>query len=219
VFTINRKSNKFLLRGIDKKLMIVGMILFRKAGPGLLSLLFIFLSACSSHSGAAVFHDPNFDFGAIRVVAVVPFENLTKEPLAASRVRDVFMNQLLSTGAVYVLPTGEVARGMTRAGIAKDASPSTEDAIKLGGILKADAVVTGVVREYGEVRSGSTAANVVSISLQLIETQTGKIVWSASSTRGGVSTTDRLFGGGGRPMDDVTRDAVIDVINKLFVTR
>jgi hypothetical protein len=149
----------------------------------------------------------------------VPFENLTKEPLAASRVRDVFMNQLLSTGAVYVLPAGEVARGMSRAGIEKDAPPSTEEAIKLGGIVKADAVVTGVVREYGEVRSGSTAANVVSISLQLIETQTGKIVWSASSTKGGVSTMDRLFGGGGRPMDDVTRDAVIDVLNKLFVTR
>jgi hypothetical protein len=129
------------------------------------------------------------------------------------------MNQLLSSGAVYVLPSGEVARGMTRAGIEKDAAPSAEDAIKLGGAVKADAVITGVVREYGEVRSGSTSSNVVSISLQLIETQTGKIVWSASSTKGGVSTTDRLFGGGGRPMDDVTRDAVVDVLNKLFVTR
>jgi hypothetical protein len=195
------------------------MKLFRNTMPILLSLFLVSLSACSSHSKAAVFHDPNFDFGAIRVVAVIPFENLTKEPLASSRVRDVLMNQLLSSGAVYVLPAGEVARGMTRAGIEKDASPSAEDAIKLGGIVKADAVITGVVREYGEVRSGTTTSNVVSISLQLIETQTGKIVWSASSTKGGVSTADRLFGGGGRPMDDVTRDAVTDILNKLFVTR
>ena len=28
--------------------------------------------------------------------------------------------------------------------------------------------------------------------------------------------TDRMFGGGGRPMNDVTRDAVNDVITKLF---
>jgi hypothetical protein len=219
VLTNNGADKKFPLHDIGKKLKIPSMKLFRNTMPILLSLFLVSLSACSSHSKAAVFHDPNFDFGAIRVVAVIPFENLTKEPLASSRVRDVLMNQLLSSGAVYVLPAGEVARGMTRAGIEKDASPSAEDAIKLGGIVKADAVITGVVREYGEVRSGTTTSNVVSISLQLIETQTGKIVWSASSTKGGVSTADRLFGGGGRPMDDVTRDAVTDILNKLFVTR
>ena len=44
----------------------------------------------------------------------------------------------------------------------------------------------------------------------------GKIVWEASSTKGGIDVWDRLFGGGGRPMNDVTRDAVNDVIEKLF---
>jgi hypothetical protein len=49
-----------------------------------------------------------------------------------------------------------------------------------------------------------------------MEAQTGKVVWSASSTRGGVSAADRLFGGGGRPMDDVTDQAIQDLIDKLF---
>jgi hypothetical protein len=66
------------------------------------------------------------------------------------------------------------------------------------------------------VRSSTTSANVISISLQLIETQTGKVVWTASSTQGGITAKDRLLGGGGEPMDNVTREAVIDVINKLF---
>ena len=105
---------------------------------------------------------------------------------------------------------------MARAGIEKDTAPTIESVIKLGGVVKAEAVITGVVREYGEVRSGTTTSNVVSIGLQMIETQTGRVVWTASSTRGGISTSDRLFGGGGRPMDDVTREAVIDVLNKLF---
>jgi len=192
------------------------MNVIRKLKAVLLSLVLISLSSCASHSGPEVYHDANFDFGAVRIVAVIPFENLSKETLASSRVRDVFMNMLLSSGAIYVLPAGEVARGMTRAGIEKATALSAEDVIKLGGIVKANAVITGVVREYGEVRSSTTSANVVSLGLQMMETQTGRVVWTASSTRGGITTTDRLFGGGGRPMDDVTREAVLDVLNKLF---
>jgi hypothetical protein len=216
VATINRAIGRFLLHGYENTINIPIMRLLRRTLPVLLSLLLVLLSACASRSGMTVYHDPNFDFASVRIVAVLPFENLSKEPLAASRVRDVLMNMLLSTGSVYVLPAGEVARGMARAGIEKESAPTTESVVKLGGIVKADAVITGVVREYGEIRSGSTSSNVVSLSVQMIETQTGRVVWTASSTRGGISTADRLFGGGGRPMDDVTREAVIDVLNKLF---
>jgi len=216
LFTIIMRGFAQDLQGIVHKIKTHTRDLFGKSMPILLSLLLVFLSACASRSGPEVYHDPNFDLASVRIVAVMPFENLTKEPLASSRVRDVFMNMLLSTGALYVLPAGEVARGMVRAGLEKATAPSAEDAVKLGGIVKADAVITGVVREYGEVRSSTTAANVVSLSLQMIETQTGKVVWTASSTQGGITAGDRLFGGGGRPMDDVTRAAVIDVLNKLF---
>jgi hypothetical protein len=151
-----------------------------------------------------------------KTVAVMPFENLSRDNLAANRVRDVFMNVLLSTGSVYVLPPGEVARGIARLGIEKPAAPSLEEVKKLGGIIKADAVITGVVREYGEVRSGTTSANLVSFSLQMMEAETGRVVWTAASTRGGITAKDRLLGGGGQPMNDVTMDAVIEIINKLF---
>ena len=76
--------------------------------------------------------------------------------------------------------------------------------------------MTGVVKEYGEVRSGSVSSNVISMSLQMFEVKTGKVVWSASSTKGGVSTMDRLFGGGGKPMNVVTEEAAVDLINKLY---
>jgi hypothetical protein len=146
----------------------------------------------------------------------MPFQNLTRDNLAADRVRDVFMNRLLSTGAVYVVPVGEVARGVARTELQTPTAPSPEDAVKLSGILKTNAILTGTVQEYGEVRSGSSAANVVSLTVQMLEGQTGRVVWTASSTKGGIDLADRLFGGGGRPMNDVTRDAVDDVIRKLF---
>jgi hypothetical protein len=170
--------------------------------------------ACATTNNTYI--DPNMDFGAVKTVGVMPFVSLTRDPVVAERVRDVFINKLLSTGAIYVLPVGEVARGVARAEIQTPATPSAEEIVKLGTILKVQAIITGAVREYGEVRSGTTAANIISLSLEVVETQTGKTVWSSSSTKGGIDIWDRLFGGGGQPMNKVTEKAVNDLINKLF---
>ncbi len=181
--------------------------------PFLVALLCFCLAACA---GSVKYRDPTMDFGTIQKVAVLPFTNLSKEEKAAERVRDVFMNSLLATGGVYLLPSGEVARGISRAQLENKTSPTEEEVKKLGAILGVDSVITGVVREYGEVRSGSASANLVSVCLQMFEVKTGKVVWAASSTKGGVKTVDRLFGGGGKPMNDVTEEAAIDLINKLY---
>jgi polysaccharide biosynthesis protein PelC len=163
-----------------------------------------------------VYRDPKMDFGSIQTVAVVPFANLARDQVVSERVRDVFINRLLSTGAVYVLPVGEVARGIAKLELPSLTSPTPEEVVKLGAFLKADAVITGVVREYGEVRSGSTAANIISMSIQVIEAGTGKVVWSASSTKGGITFWDRLIGGGGQPLNKVTEQAVDALFDKLL---
>jgi hypothetical protein len=181
-----------------------------------LSSLVIFLFACAPGSSLTYYHDPQMDFAAIRSVAVMPFENLSRESQAGERVRDVFANSLLSTGAVYVIPAGEVSRGIVRAGILNPAVPSGEEIAKFAGIIKVDAVITGTVTEYGAVTSGNATANVVSMNVQMIEIQSQRIVWTASATEGGISIWDRLFGAGGEPMNDVTMAAVNNVLDKLF---
>jgi hypothetical protein len=163
-----------------------------------------------------VYFEPDMDFASLRAIAVMPFQNLTREEDAAERVRDAFSGMLLATEAVYVLPAGEVARAIARTGALPSEGPSAEQIKKLSGILEVDAVITGVLREYGEVRSGSTSANVASLSLQMIETTTGRVVWSAASTKGGITLWDRLFGGGGEPMNKVTEKVVDDLLDKLF---
>jgi hypothetical protein len=184
-------------------------------GAALVAALALLFGSCGSVT-SSVFRDPNMDFGAIQTVGVLPFQNLSRDSLAAERVRDVFVNRLLSTGAMYVVPVGEVARAVARAELPSATAPAPEDVVKLGSALKAQAIITGAVQEYGEVRSGSSAANLISVSVQMMETQTGRVIWTAASTKGGITVWDRLFGGGGRPMNDVTRDAVNDVITKLF---
>ena len=163
-----------------------------------------------------VYRDPNMDFGSIQKVAVVPFTNLARDPVVPERVRDVFVNRLLAADGVYVLPVGEVARGIGKIEPANPSAPTAEEVVKLGAALKADAIITGVVREYGEVRSGTTTGNIISMSIQVIEAGTGKIVWSASVTEGGISFISRLFGGGGQPMNRVTEQAVDALLDKLL---
>jgi hypothetical protein len=182
---------------------------------GALALLAV--TACGTpKAGRRTFQDSTMDFGAIHTVAVLPFSNLSRESTGADRVREIFSNMLLATGAVYVLPPGEVMRGVNRLQIQDPRQPSVEEITKLGSLLKADAVIRGVVNEYGEVRNASAAANVVSVSVEMYETSSGRIVWSAASTQGGIGLSDRLLGSGGNPMNDVTERAVDDLLNRLF---
>jgi TolB-like protein len=163
-----------------------------------------------------VFRDGRMDFGSIRTVAVMPFANLARDQVVADRVRDVFISRLLATQAVYVLPVGDVARGVAKVEVQMPPSPTADEVMKIGALLKVDAVITGVVREYGEVRSGTTAANIISMSIQLVETGTGRVIWSASSTKGKISFWDRLIGGGGQPLNKVTEQAIDALFDKLL---
>jgi len=179
-----------------------------------LVIILALLTACTAP--LATYHDTEMDFGSIQTVAVMPFANLTGHTRVEDRVRDVFMNMLLATASIYVIPPGEVARGISRVQVVDSTSPSAEEIQKLGVALSADAVITGVVREYGEVRSGTAASNAISIGLQMMEVQTGRVIWSGSTTKGGINMKDRLLGGGGQPMNDITEEAVLDLIHQLF---
>jgi len=188
--------------------------LFEWVCAALAGLILMACGGCASPGD--LYRDSSMDFGAIKTVAVMPFTNLSRDQLAGERVRDVFSTALMSSGSIYSLPTGEIARAISNIGLSNATAPSVEDAVKLSKALKADAIITGVVREYGDVRAGNAAADVIALSLQLIEGQTGRVVWSASTSQGGIGIMEKLFGGGGKPINDVTEKAVNDLINKLF---
>jgi hypothetical protein len=167
-------------------------------------------------TGGPRYQDKTMDFGSIRTVAVMPLTNFSREVNGGDRVRDVVENILLASGGFYVLPTGEVSRAVQRLGIPNAAAPSKDEVIAIGKALSSEAILVGALKEYGEVRSGNSTANVISLSLQLQETQTGRVVWSGSTSKGGIGVWDRLFGGGGEPMNKVTEEAVRDLVHQLF---
>ncbi|MBI5509052.1 MAG: DUF799 family lipoprotein [Deltaproteobacteria bacterium] len=162
------------------------------------------------------YHDPEMDFGAIRTIAVLPFANLSRDQLAALRVRDVVAHMLRAEGSFYVVPEGEVSRGIARLSLVAADNPTVEESKKLGAMISADALITGVIKEYGELHSAAATANAISMGLKMIETQTGKVVWSGQTTKGGVGIFERMLGGGGQPMNIVTEKAVRALIDALF---
>ncbi len=181
----------------------------------LIAAALVAFCGCAS-SGLRTFQDKNMDFGSIKTVAVLPFTNLGRDNLAGDRVREVFSNMLLASGAVYVLPQGEVMRGVARVGLGSPSAPSVEEVIKLGTALKAEAVITGVVNEYGETRSGSASANQVSVSVHMFETGTGRQIWTATSSKGGVTFGNRLIGSSGPPFNQVTEAVCDELLANLF---
>ncbi|MBI4791489.1 MAG: DUF799 family lipoprotein [Deltaproteobacteria bacterium] len=185
-------------------------------GNWIVCIWLLLLTGCAMSPPQNDYANPTMDFSAIQSVAVLPFQNLTSDDQAAERVRDTFMGMLLATEAFYVLPPGEVNRGISRAGMRTPSTPTVEEIKAISKILEVDAVITGVLREYGTVRAGSAEANLVSLSVQMLEIETGTVIWSASSTRGGISMTDRLLGGGGQPMNKVTEQVINDLLDKLF---
>jgi hypothetical protein len=180
------------------------------------SALAVLLAATACAPVGRNYHDGGMDFGSVRTVIVLPLANLSREGVAADRVREALSAALLATGAVYVVPQGEVARAVGRLSVVSPTAPNAEEVVKLCQLVKADAVVVGAVREYGEIRSGAAVGNVVSVSIQLQEAATGKVVWTATSTRGGLTFLDRLIGSGGTPMNPVTEAVVDDLVAKLF---
>jgi hypothetical protein len=50
----------------------------------------------------------------------------------------------------------------------------------------------------------------------MMDVQTGQVIWSTSSTKGGIGIKDRLLGGGGDPLNNITEQAIRDLINQLY---
>ena len=172
---------------------------------------------CGTTRGlGSTYQDPEIDLSLVQTVAVLPFANLTADDKAGERVRDVFSTMMQATGAVYVVPPGEVAKALGRTRVGSANEPAPDEVIAVGSAVKADVVVTGVVREYGQVRSGNSTANAIALSVKIFATESGKVIWSGASTAGGVTASDRFFGGGGDPMELVTEDALRDLIDRIY---
>lgn len=162
---------------------------------------------------SAVFLHPEFNFGYVERVAVVPFENLSDDQGAGARITRLFVSNLFATKAFDVVEPGEVSEALQRFGTLRTAELTTDQIKELGATLKVQALILGSV---GETASGrGSAGNVCTLVVRMVEVDAGTTIWSATTTATGRGFWSTLLGTGRASESEVARDCVDRAIRTL----
>lgn len=161
------------------------------------------------------FVHPDYNFGFVERVAVVPFENLTDDRGAGARMTRYFVTELLAAEAFDVVEPGDVTDALTVVGEVRLAELTVEQIKSLGARVRAQALFLGSMTESSTIRSGSSAQNIVTFDVRLVEVETGTVIWSTTLTESGRGFWAALFGGSGRSLGEVTRRAARHAIARL----
>jgi TolB-like protein len=158
---------------------------------------------------------PATDVPDIKEVAVLPFENLTRDEHAGEKIRNAVIMDLLSIG-INVIEPGEVLKILKELQIRPDVLLSAEDIKSAGESLEVDALITGSVESFGTSQGINVSYPEVSVHLMLLEPEGGSIIWSVWHTTGGASFWTRHFGAEGRTIDETSRIVVQEAFDTLF---
>ena len=194
-----------------------GVVEMKKYKFSFMLVLFVLLIQISGCGGMkpTVFIHPEFNFSYVEQVAVVPFENLSKDQGAAFRATRFFITELLSTEAFSVVEPGEVKRVVEKYGTVRTADLTKDQIIQIGKELKVQALFLGSVNESSIQRSGNSMNPVVTLVVSLVETETGATIWSATNTETGKSSLGSIFGSSDKSMSEITRKCVKKTVKTL----
>lgn len=182
--------------------------------PPLASLAALFL-ACAGTIEPTQFTNPNIDFSFVQRVAVLPFENLSSDQQAGLRATRLMVTELLASGAVDVVEPGEVEGALARL-LGQQRIPTVEEIVTLGKSLEVQALILGTVAQSEVLRSGSVGMPVVTLDAQMVETETGAIIWATTHTEKGGGLSARILGTGGQPISETTRLCVQNLLAALL---
>ncbi len=163
---------------------MIDSISLRKTALVCISLcVMVMLSGCASSGPAGHFEDAGDDanvfvspgHSAITKVAVMPFKAPTE--LIGAAVSDQILTELLRTGRYELVERSQMAQVLGEQELSL-AGLSAGQAAEVGAMLGAQGVIIGTVSEYEKVAYRGKTIPVVGISARLIDTKSGKIIWS-----------------------------------------
>lgn len=185
-------------------------------------VLFLLIIVGGGCSGSTIrYVNPTANFSYIKKVAVLPFNNLSDDRYAGERVRNAFIVDLMSRGVFEVVEQGEVTKVLgvifREAGVEEGrVVPVDKDSLKLiGEKLGVQAVILGSVDEYPGAAYGGGSAT-VSISVRMLDTGSSIILWQAKGAESSRSVWRKLIGIEEINRDELTKNAVKDVLDTLL---
>ncbi len=159
----------------------------------LIVILFL-LAGCASSLTPYVSRD--FEAGKM---AILPFDNLSESQGAAKTMENFVLIEFLKRSSLGIVEPGQVMAAISQARVRLATSIPKETVIQLGQDLEVDLFMIGVVHEYKMQRltgaGGSGEIPVVSLSLRIIDSKTGNVVWAVNSNRRG-NDRESVFGVG-----------------------
>lgn len=179
----------------------------------LVALIGTIVTGCAG-MGSTVFIHRDYNFTFVEKVAVVPFENLSNDQSAGSRVTLLFVTELLSTDAFDVVEQGEVLSAVSKISMTRSDMLTEEQTRKLGETLGVQAVILGTVNESTGNQAGANGS-IMTLDVRMVETESAQTVWSATHTEGGRGFLASLFGTGAKSQSEVARQCVHKIVKTL----
>lgn len=179
-----------------------------------LSFLVLLLCLASCAMKTTKYVNPDFNFGFVERIAIIPLENLSQDSQAGVRSTRLLATELLASGAVDVVEPGEVNAAVNRipGGVVQ---PATEQIISLGKALGVQALLMGTVAQSEATFSGRVSVPVVTIDLRMVEVETGTAVWAATQSERGSTSSARWLGTAGEPLAETTRRCARSLVDRL----
>lgn len=130
-------------------------------------------------------------------LAILPFDNLSKTPGAGKTMENFVLVEFLKRTPIQIVDLGEVIAVLSDERVRLATSIPRETIQSIGGKLGVDLLMIGVLHAY-EMQtlsgaSGSGQVPVIALSVRIINTATGEIVWASNATRRG-NDRESIFG-------------------------
>ncbi|VAV83147.1 hypothetical protein MNBD_DELTA01-288 [hydrothermal vent metagenome] len=187
--------------------------LFFAAAPALAEPPSVYTSSLSKDDSRLVptrITEPG-DVVSISSLAILPLENLSDNPLAATLVTDHIKTELKARGLFDIAKAKDVNRFLARRRIRYTGAITRGAVREMGKILGVDAVLLGTVNYYSVV--GKTL--IVGLNCRMLSVSDGRIVWADNITYTGKDFEGVLGLGTVKSIDALASMVVKDIIGNL----
>jgi len=182
----------------------------------------ILISLCGCGSTLRVYLHPQTDIGGLKKVAVIPFSNLSADHFAGERVTNAFITELLIKTNVEIVDEGELSKGLKDVGIDLGSASNLQKSLdvdklqKLGKSLGVHGIVMGSVDQYDMARIGTESYPVITLTVRLVDVETGGIMWMSScSKKGGPGSIPFISAGEVYTLSELTQKVSRQIVSSL----
>jgi len=192
------------------------MFVHRALGLGLATASAVVVLGCSSVA-PRYYVNPQADMTLYKKVAVLPFNNLSGQPLASDRVTRAFVTELIISDRFRVVEPGEFRNVLRDAGadLAPDGTFDPEKLKQAAARVEVTGVIRGAVTDYQVQRSRQDEFPVLSFDVEMLDVASGNVVWRASITRRGNPRIPLVGGSSTRTLGRLTQEACVEIVDGL----